>query len=222
VPWTHVTTEERREWEAAATRYYQSLLRKYQGAIETVRLDVFEFLSQDNLDVSKFFDRHCARAKKTGLKGGLQKTRAYFALASLYGDVGGSYEPERLDWYRAQFVTELPEPLPAKCMFVHVTEAAVTMVLRDGNKNGQDVNQDLTATAPRLAEMLQLWMPHAASAQPDNAHPLVDNFGDRGSMIFGFRGDGCGHRVCVFGLQHFWFWSDKKKTYLSTHRFWVA
>ena len=58
-------------------------------------------------------------------------------------------------------------------MFVHVTDAAVTMVLRDGNKNGQDVNQDLTATAPRLAEMLQLWMPHAASAQPDNAHPFV-------------------------------------------------
>jgi hypothetical protein len=167
------TTEERREWEAAATRYYQSLLRKYQGAIETVRLDVFEFLSQDNLDISKFLDRKSSLAKKTGLKGGLDKTRAYFALASLYGDVGGSYEPERLDWYRAQFVTELPEPLPAKCMFVHVTEAAVTMVLRDGNKNGQDVNQDLTATAPRLAEMLQLWMPHAASAQPDNAHPFV-------------------------------------------------
>jgi len=167
------TAEERRTWEAAATRYYQSLLHKYQVAIETLRLDAFSFLSQNNLDISKFLDRKSSLAKKTGLKGGLDKTRAYFALATLYGDVDGSYEPERLDWHRAQYTTELPEPLPAKCMFVHVTDAAVTMVLRDGNKNGQDVNQDLTATAPRLAEMLRLWMPYAASAQPDNANPFV-------------------------------------------------
>ena len=190
------TLDERREWEIAATEYYQFLQNKYQVAIETLRLDVFTFLSQDNLNISKFLDRHCARAKKTGLKGGLEKTRAYFALASLYGDVGGSYEPERLDWYRAQFATELPEPLPARCMFVHVTEAAVTMVLRDGNKNGQNVNQDLTATTPRLAEMLRLWMHHAASAQPDNAHPFVifktenksygtsyDNSGAHGKLV---------------------------------------
>ena len=128
------TAEERRTWESAATRYYQNLLSKYQQAIERLRVTAHEFLQQDGLDVSKFVERHNRMAKKTGLKGGLEATRAYFALATLYGDVGGSYEPERLDWYRAQYATELPNPLPAKCMFVHVTETAVTMILRDGNK----------------------------------------------------------------------------------------
>ena len=59
-----------RPWE-----YYQFLQNKYQVAIETLRLDVFTFLSQDNLNISKFLDRHCARAKKTGLKGGLAPLR---------------------------------------------------------------------------------------------------------------------------------------------------
>ena len=81
-------------------------------------------------------------------------------------------------------------------MFVHVTEAAVTMVLRGGNKNRQDVNQDLTTTTPRLAELLRLWRHHAASAQPDNAHPFVifktenksygtsyDNSGAHGKLV---------------------------------------
>ena len=29
-------------------------LQKYQGSIETLRLEVFDFLSQENLDLSKF------------------------------------------------------------------------------------------------------------------------------------------------------------------------
>ena len=115
--------------------------------------------------MSKFVERHNRIARKTGLKGGLEATRAYFALATMYGDVGGSYEPERLDWYRAQYTSELPDPLPAKCMFVHVTETAVTMVLRDGNNRGQDVDQKLSKVAPQLANMLRLWMPYAAFAQ---------------------------------------------------------
>ena len=90
------TSDERRDWESAATRYYTFLLQKYQGSIETLRLEVFAFLSQENLNVSKFVDRKSSLAKKTGLKAGLEKTRAYFALASLYGDVGSTYEPERL------------------------------------------------------------------------------------------------------------------------------
>ena len=142
-----------------------------------------EFLQQDGLDVSKFVERHNRMAKKTGLKGGLEATRAYFALATLYGDVGGSYEPERLDWYRAQYATELPNPLPAKCMYVHVTETAVTMILRDGNKRGQNVDQNLSQASPQLANMLRLWMPYAASAQADKAHPHV---------IFQFTSDSYG------------------------------
>jgi hypothetical protein len=52
------TAEERRTWEAAATRYYQSLLSKYQQAIEQLRVVAHEFLQQDGLDVSKFVERH--------------------------------------------------------------------------------------------------------------------------------------------------------------------
>ena len=166
------TPDERRNWEAAATAYYQFLLKNYQNAIETLRLEVFTFLSQDNLDVSKFLGRKSALAKKTSLKKGLEQTRAYFAVATLYGEVGGSYEPERLDWCRAQFTTNF-RTLPKSCMFVLVAEEQVTMILRDGNKNGQDVDQDLTAVAPGLAGMLRLWMPHAVSAQPNKSEPFV-------------------------------------------------
>ena len=70
---------------------------------------------------------------------------------------------------------KLPDnnPLPKSCMYVLVIEEQVTMVLRGGNKNEQDVDQDLTAQAPELAAMLRLWMPHAASAQPDEPKPFV-------------------------------------------------
>jgi hypothetical protein len=179
------TPEERRVWEVAAQNYYQFLLKKYQAAIENLRLEVLDFLSQENLDVSKFLER------RLGKKKGLQRTRAYFALATLYGDVDGTYEPQRLDWYRAQFTTSLPDgwelvesagksilpdpnPLPKTCMFVLITEEKVAMVLRDGNKNGQNVDQDLTVKAPNLAAMLRLWMEHARSAQPEQAtYPFV-------------------------------------------------
>ena len=185
-------TEERRIWEAAAQQYYQLLLDKYQAAIENLRLDVVQFLSQENLDVSVFLDRHHRLAKKTGLKQGLAQTRAYFALATLYGEANGTYEPQRLDWYRAQFATCLPDgwelvwdastgkfilpdpnPLPSTCMFVLITEQKVVMVLRGGNKNGQNVDQDLTDVAPKLAAMLRHWMTHARSAQPALTHPFV-------------------------------------------------
>jgi hypothetical protein len=182
------TPEERRIWEVAAQNYYQFLLNKYQAAIENLRLEVLDFLSQENLDVSKFLER------RLGKKKGLERTRAYFALATLYGDVDGTYEPQRLDWYRAQFTTSLPDgwelvekkesagksvlpdpnPLPKTCMFVLITEENVVMVLRDGNKNGQNVDQDLTVKAPNLAAMLRLWMEHARSAQLEQAtYPFV-------------------------------------------------
>ena len=180
------TQGEQRDWEDSATAYYQSLLKKYQNAIETLRLEVFEFFSQDNLDVSKFLGRKSALAKKTRVKIGLEETLSYFALATLYGDISGTYEPQRLDWHRAQFTTSLPDgwemvngklpdnnPLPKSCMYVLVIEEQVTMVLRGGNKNDQDVDQDLTAQAPELAAMLRLWMPHTASAQPDEPKPFV-------------------------------------------------
>ena len=180
------TPDERRNWEAAATAYYQFLLKNYQNAIETLRLEVFMFLSQDNLDVSRFLGRKSALAKKTRVKIGLEETLSYFALATLYGDISGTYEPQRLDWHRAQFTTSLPDgwemvngklpdntPLPKSCMYVLVIEEQVTMVLRGGNKNEQDVDQHLTAQAPELAAMLRLWMPHAASAQPDEPKPFV-------------------------------------------------
>jgi hypothetical protein len=69
----------------------------------------------------------------------------------------------------------LPEnnPLPARCMYVLVTDEQVTMVLRDGNKNGQNVDQDLTTESPKFAEMLRLWMPHATSAQQAETNPFV-------------------------------------------------
>jgi hypothetical protein len=181
------TPDERRDWETAATVYYQFLLGKYQETIETLRLDVLEFLSQDNLDISRFLNKKNAPAKKFGVTKGLEQVQGYFCLATLYGDVGGTYEPQRLDWYRAQFTTSLPDgweldddgklpennPLPKRCMFVLVTQEQVMMVLRGGNKNEQDVDQDLTAEAPELAAMLCLWMPHAASAQQDEANPFV-------------------------------------------------
>jgi hypothetical protein len=156
-----------------ATRYYQFLLLKYQGAIEVLRQDVHKFLSQENLDISKFVDRHKAVAKRAGLKRGLEQTRAYFALATLYGDKDGRYEPQRLDWFRAQFVTELPTDLPSKCMYIHVTDTNVEMILRGGNKMEQDGDQNLTDVSPLIAEMLRLWHPYAASAQPDTAEPYA-------------------------------------------------
>ena len=58
-------------------------------------------------------------------------------------------------------------------MFVLITEEKVVMVLRGGNKNGQNVDQNLTDRGPKLAAMLRLWMPHAASAQPAQTEPFV-------------------------------------------------
>eukprot|EP01050_Picozoa_sp_SAG11_P023788 SAG11_NODE_4889_length_1732_cov_8.502143_1_plen_155_part_00 len=58
-------------------------------------------------------------------------------------------------------------------MFVHVTKTAVTMILRDGNKRGQNVDQNLSQASPQLANMLRLWMPYAASAQVDKLYPHV-------------------------------------------------
>ena len=58
-------------------------------------------------------------------------------------------------------------------MFVLITEEKVVMVLRGGNKNGQNVDQNLTDRGPKLAAMLRLWMPHAASAQPTQTEPFV-------------------------------------------------
>ena len=117
------------------------------------------------------------------IKRSLRDTQAYFALALMYGDVGGTYElrrndggayePQRNDGYRAQFCTILPDPLPPKCMFVHVTDGCVMIVLRSGNKAGQDIDQNLTVKSPMLADMLRKWMPHAASAQTGTDNPYV-------------------------------------------------
>jgi hypothetical protein len=180
------TPDERRDWETSATTYYQFLLTKYQEAIESLRLDVCAFLSQENLDVSKFLNKKNAPAKKFGVTKGLDQVQGYFCLATLYGDAGGTYEPQRLDWYRAKYTTSLPDgwemvngklpepnPLPERCMYVLVVGEQVTMVLRGGNKADQDVDQDLTAECPKLAAMLRLWMPHAASAQHGEANPFV-------------------------------------------------
>ena len=188
------TPGERRNWGNAATAYYQFLLKKYQEVIERVRLDVLAFLSQENLDVSKFLNKKNAPARKFGVTKGLEQVQGYFCLATLYGEADGSYEPQRLDWYRAQYTTSLPDgwkmvkemvngketvklptknPLPKRCMFVLVTDEQVWMVLRDGNKNGQNVDQDLTTESPNFAEMLRLWMPHAASAQQTETNPFV-------------------------------------------------
>ena len=113
-------------------------------------------------------------AGKMGIKDGLKHATHYLALATLYGDVGGTYEPQRMDWYRAQYATELPDPLPAKCMYVHVTDDSVELILRGGNKAYQDVDQDLSDVSPLLAGTLRKWMPHAKkSAQPDEEYPHV-------------------------------------------------
>jgi len=142
-----------------------------------------------------FLDRYDRRALETGLKSGLTKTRAYFALATLYGEANDAqdlYEPQRLDWCRAKFTNSLPDgwelvfdesakklvlpaanPLAEACMFVLITEEKVVMVLRGGNKNGQNIDQNLTDRAPNLAAMLRLWMPKARSAQPGEPNPFV-------------------------------------------------
>ena len=107
------------------------------------------------------------------IKDGLKHVTHYFALATLYGDVGGTYEPQRMDWYRARYATDLPDLLPAKCMYVHVTNDSVELILRGGNKAGQDADQDLSDVSPLLASTLREWMPHAKSAQPGEEYPHV-------------------------------------------------
>ena len=77
---------------------------------------------------------------------------AYLCLATLYGDVDGSLEPLRLDWFCAKFVQSLPETLADRCMYVLVTADRVTLHLRGGNKNYCTLPPvDISRQSPKLA-----------------------------------------------------------------------
>ena len=81
--------------------------------------------------------------------------------------IHGKLEPERLDWFRAQFATDetLPSTLPERCMFIHVSAEAVVMHLRDGNKRGQSVDQDITDAWATAADLCVILLALALLAQ---------------------------------------------------------
>eukprot|EP01050_Picozoa_sp_SAG11_P007340 SAG11_NODE_609_length_8224_cov_5.446154_5_plen_619_part_00 len=144
---------------------YQRFLREYQDYIEKLRLRAMAHLESANLDVSQW------RKKKNQA---IHAVMAYLCLATLYGDVDGSLEPVRLDWYTAKFVESLPETSADRCMYVLVTADRVTLHLRGGNKNYCTLPPvDISRQSPKLAEVLRLWMPHAQSAQPQEQEPHV-------------------------------------------------
>lgn len=145
-------------------QYYQARLIEYQEFVEILRVQATQALDSVTVDVSQW------RYKQNHA---VQAVMRYLGLATMYGDVGGTLEPNRLDWYCAQFVTALPAILPDRCMYVLVTDASVVVHLRGGNKNYCALTQDISAHSPLLADFLRRWAPLAASAQPDEREPFV-------------------------------------------------